>query len=221
MFDLNPEKIALGLTSYIVLLLSLSVHESAHAWMALRMGDDTAARLGRITLNPLAHMDPFGTVLMPLLQIFGPSGIPFLAWAKPTPVQPRNFYKLDLGNILVAAAGPVSNVILALIFTAALFVAARMGIVTTLQAPVFSFLLAGVSMNVLLAVFNLVPIPPLDGSKVASSLLPREMANAYDRVMEPFGYIILMILLISGLLWYVIGPVIGLIQDLLLGLVVR
>ena len=103
MFDLTPEKIAMGLTTYVVLLFSLSVHESAHGWMALQMGDDTALREGRISLNPLVHIDPIGTLLIPLLQIFG-AGIPLLGWAKPTPVGAHNFRKLARGHILVAGA---------------------------------------------------------------------------------------------------------------------
>ncbi len=105
MLELTPERIALALMGYVVLLFSLSVHESAHGWMALRMGDDTAARQGRITLNPLSHIDPFGTVLIPLLQ-FLYSGIPLLGWAKPTPVGAHNFRRLARGHVLVALAGP-------------------------------------------------------------------------------------------------------------------
>jgi Zn-dependent protease len=218
LFDLDAHKLAIGFTSYAVLLLSLSVHESAHAWMALRMGDDTAARLGRITLNPLAHMDPIGTVLMPLLQLFG-SGLPFLAWAKPTPVQPQNFRKLAKGQILVAAAGPVSNFGLAILFTTALLLTKPLGVTPDAQSPVFVFLFIGVSLNVVLGVFNLVPIPPLDGSKVASWLLPREIGSSYDRVMEPYGYFILMALLLTGVLWWVVGPIVDFIQRQLLSLV--
>src|SRR5512147_909734 len=110
--------------SYVVLLFSLSVHESAHAWAALKQGDPTAQSLGRISLNPLVHIDLVGTVVMPLLQIFM-SGIPLLAWAKPTPVNPRYFRDLRRGQIVVSGAGPLSNLLLALAFTAGLFVAVR------------------------------------------------------------------------------------------------
>ncbi len=117
--ELTAERIAMALMGYVVLLFSLSVHESAHAWMALRMGDDTAARQGRITLNPLPHIDPFGTLLIPLLQ-FLYTGIPLLGWAKPTPVAAHNFRQLSRGHVLVALAGPASNLLLALLATAAL-----------------------------------------------------------------------------------------------------
>ena len=115
--DFDAQNLALGLTNYLVLLFSLSFHESAHAWMALRLGDDTAASLGRITLNPMSHIDPFGTVLMPLLQIFG--GSPVIGWAKPTPYDPGRFRRdvsLRRGHISVAAVGPLSNLLLAFVF---------------------------------------------------------------------------------------------------------
>src|SRR5512139_1515285 len=117
---------AMGLTYYVVLLFSLSVHESAHGWMALRMGDDTAARQGRITLNPLSHIDPIGTALIPLVQ-FLVGSMPFFGWAKPTPVGAQNFRRLARGHVLVAGAGPASNVLLALLFTFGLFVGLRTG----------------------------------------------------------------------------------------------
>jgi Zn-dependent protease len=115
-FNLTPEQILYGLTAYVVLLLAISVHESAHAWAAFRMGDDTAARLGRISLNPLDHIDPIGTVLIPLIQIFW-GGIPMFGWAKPTPVFAANFRRLARGHVVVAGAGPAANVARALGFT--------------------------------------------------------------------------------------------------------
>jgi Zn-dependent protease len=219
LFELDfSEKLAMGLTSYVVLLLSLSVHESAHGWMALRMGDDTAARQGRITLNPLAHIDLIGTVLIPILQIFGP-GIPLLGWAKPTPVGAHNFRRLARGHILVAGAGPVSNFLLAALFTAALFVASQAGVTNLSQPAVFWFLVIGVSMNVGLAIFNLIPLPPLDGSWIASWGLPRNIAQHYDRVMEPYGNIILLVLFVTGVLGQVMWPFVELIRKFLFGLV--
>jgi Zn-dependent protease len=215
--DLTPEKIALGLTSYFVLLFSLSWHESAHAWMALRMGDDTAQRAGRITLNPLAHIDPIGTVLIPLFQIFGRPGFPILGWAKPTPVAGHNLRKLARGHILVAAAGPVSNFILAIVFTAALFVALRTGLWGNLV--VRAIISNGIGTNVMLGFFNLIPIPPLDGSWIASWGLPRTVANHYDRIMEPYGFMILMLLLITHVLDWTLFPVVQAAEDVLVWLV--
>jgi Zn-dependent protease len=180
------------------------------------MGDDTAAREGRITLNPLPHIDPIGTVLFPMLQIFG-AGIPLIAWAKPTPVAGHNLKRLARGHILVAAAGPVSNLILAVVFTAALFVALRAGLLG--NPAVRAVIGNGIAINVALAVFNLVPIPPLDGSWIASWGLPRHLGNRYDSVMEPYGFIILMVLFVTGALGWVIWPVTNFIQDFLIGLV--
>lgn len=189
-----------------MLLFSLSVHESAHALAALKMGDDTAQREGRITLNPLAHIDPVGTVLFPLMQIF--TGLPFLGWAKPTPYNPGNFSRhisMRKGHIVVAAAGPLSNFLLALLCTAAFWIVART--VTNEYHPLVQIVMAGIEMNVVLALFNLVPIPPLDGSKVASFGLSPSLGERYDRVMEPYGYVILLLLLVSGVLGWVLSPV--------------
>jgi Zn-dependent protease len=201
--SLTPEVLAQGITYYVVLLFSLSVHESAHAWMALRMGDDTAARQGRISLNPLVHIDPIGTVLIPLVQVLW-GGVPLLAWAKPTPVAGHNLRRLARGHVLVAGAGPVSNLLLALVFTAALFVGLRTG-ARDVQ-PLMALLSVGVQMNVLLAIFNLVPLPPLDGSWVASWGLPRRIGEQYDRVVEPYGPWILLALFATGALGFVLAP---------------
>jgi Zn-dependent protease len=206
--ELTPERIAMGLTAYVVLLFSLSVHESAHAWMAHKMGDDTALALGRVSLNPIVHIDPIGTLLFPLIQIF--TGIPTLGWAKPTPYNPANFRRevsMRQGHMLVAGAGPVSNLLLAGLFAAVFFVIVRAGVAVTGRHPVVMIVVAGIQMNVVLAVFNFVPIPPLDGSKVASYGLPGSFGERYDRVMEPYGYMILLLLMVTGILGYVISPI--------------
>jgi len=217
--DLTPERIALGLTTYVVLLFSLSVHESAHAWMAWRLGDDTAHRLGRVSLNPIVHIDPIGTLLFPLIQIF--TNVPLLGWAKPTPYNPANFRRdvsLRKGHMLVAAAGPVSNFVLALIFTGVLVVLVRGGLVQSRDNFLLTLAVLGIQLNVLLALFNLVPIPPLDGSKVASFGLGGDLGDRYDRVMGPYGFVILMLLLVSGALSYVLGPIQNFILHALFGL---
>ncbi len=206
--ELTSESLALGLTTYVVLLFSLSVHESAHAWMAHKLGDDTALREGRVSLNPLVHIDPIGTVLLPLLQIF--TGLLLIGWAKPTPYDPTNFRRdvtMRSGHMLVAGAGPVSNLLLAVLFTVVFFGIVRTGIIEDARNPIVMMVGLGIQMNVVLALFNLVPIPPLDGSKVASYGLPGTLGERYDRVMEPYGYIILLVLFATGILGYVLGPV--------------
>jgi len=190
---ITPEAFALGITTYVVLLFSLSVHESAHGYVAYRMGDDTARLQGRVDLNPLVHIDPVGTVLIPLLQIFW-GGVPLLGWAKPTPVGAHNFRRLARGHVLVAGAGPASNLLLAILFTLALFVTRRAGLIEGGRDVLFVVLAVGIQMNVALALFNLIPVPPLDGSWIASWGLPRPIADRYDRLVEPFGQWLLLAL---------------------------
>jgi Zn-dependent protease len=203
---LTPEHIALGLTTYVVLLFSLSFHESAHAWMAWKLGDHTAKDLGRVSLNPIVHMDPVGTLLFPLIQIF--TSVPLLGWAKPTPYNPANFRRdvsMRRGHVLVAAAGPLSNFLLALLFGGVLVALARGGV--DLDSFPATLALMGIQLNVALAVFNLIPIPPLDGSKVASFGLRGDLGDRYDRAVGPYGFIILMVLLMSGALSYIMRPI--------------
>jgi Zn-dependent protease len=219
-FGLTPQQIALGLSAYVVLLLAISVHESAHAFAALQMGDDTAARQGRISLNPLDHIDPFGTVLIPILQIFSVQlfggSLPMIGWAKPTPVFAGNFRRLARGHVIVAGAGPASNLALAVLFTAALMIAGQLGVPLVRDNPLAVILYQGVQINVALCVFNLIPLPPLDGSWIASWGLPRSIADKYDRVIEPYGQWILLILVFTGALGWVLGPVIEIVLRVLL-----
>lgn len=215
--DFSSEQILNFLVYYVVLLFSLSFHESAHAWMASRLGDPTARDLGRVSLNPIVHIDPVGTVLMPLLMAMS-QGIPLLAWAKPTPVVAANFRPgmHRKGQVLTAGAGPVSNFILAAAFTAILFVVARVGVGVGAGALVMDLLFAGVVLNVSLGIFNLVPLPPLDGSWVASFGLPPALGEAYDRVVKPYGAMILLLLVVTGLLGRVIYPLTSSLQQTLL-----
>jgi Zn-dependent protease len=191
--------------SYVVLLFSLSVHESAHAWTAFRQGDPTARSLGRVSLNPLVHVDVIGTVVLPLLMIF--TGVPLLGWAKPTPVDPRYFRDLRRGQIVVSGAGPVSNLLLALLCTAGLFVAVRALPGPLKENPLVILLDLGLQLNVLLAIFNLVPLPPLDGSHLVEWALPNGMGHRYVAMIAPYGGFILLALVMSGGLWKVLGPV--------------
>jgi Zn-dependent protease len=219
--ELTPQVVALALTYYVVLLFSVSFHESAHAYAALRMGDPTAQREGRISLNPLVHIDPIGTVLMPLLQ-FVFSGAPLLAWAKPTPYNPANFRR-DVtqarGHVMVAGAGPISNLVLAGGFAAALFGIARSGLMDHAGVAVLKVLATGIQLNVALMLFNLVPIPPLDGSKVAAWGLPPALGQRYATAVEGFGPWLLLLLLIP--VSRVVAPVNDFLTMLLIDLAVR
>ncbi|HEY7515314.1 MAG TPA: site-2 protease family protein, partial [Vicinamibacteria bacterium] len=161
--------------------------------------------------------DPVGTVLIPLIQIFGPQGIPLLGWAKPTPVESRNFRKglFRTGQVLVAGAGPLSNLVLAAAFTALLFVAVQLRGRADSRDPVLVFVSTGVLINVALGIFNLVPLPPLDGSWVASYGLPRPLGEAYDRLVRPYGSWILLILFATGALSALTRPLIDVVLRLL------
>jgi Zn-dependent protease len=201
------------LTLYLVLLFSLSVHESAHAWTALKEGDPTAQSRGRISLNPLVHMDIVGTVVLPLLMIFSGSGFLF-GWAKPCPVDPRRFRHLKRGQIVVSGAGPLSNLLLAIVFTAALFVVVRV-VPGPLPPAVAEGLALAIGLNIVLALFNLVPLPPLDGSHIVQWALPNGLGHRYIRAIAPYGGFILLALLVTGVLSRLIGPVYGVVMRFL------
>jgi Zn-dependent protease len=195
--------------SFLVLLLSLTVHECAHAWAADRLGDPTARALGRVTLNPVAHIDPIGTVLFPIVGLL--TGAPIIGWAKPVPVATWRFAHPRRDYLMVAAAGPLSN--LALAFTGAIVlrvagsdllgagVGGALGAGGSVVAPIAWALL---SINLLLAIFNLLPIPPLDGSTVLAGLLPEHMAAGLDR-LRPYGFVMLYALMLSGAFGVVVG----------------
>ena len=181
--------------SLVVLLLSLSVHELAHAWTADRLGDPTARQLGRVSLNPLVHADLVGTILFPLLAAV--SGLPVIGWAKPVRVNVSRLRRGRRDYVLVAAAGPVSNLALAAIAAVAL----RM-----VSLSVFGLMAARViQLNVLLAIFNLLPIPPLDGGNVVGGLLPVSLAAGFDTV-RPYGFLMIYALMFTGLLGDIVAP---------------
>jgi Zn-dependent protease len=180
--------------SFGVLLLSLTIHEAAHAWTADKLGDPTARALGRVSLNPLVHIDPFGTVVLPIIAML--SHLPLIGWAKPVPVLVRNLRNPRRDFMFVAAAGPVSNLLQATVAAALLRLAwnpaqsSEPGLLATV-------LFLAVQINLLLAFFNLIPVPPLDGGNVMLGLLPRRLAAAYASVRQ-FGFIVLYALMFSG-----------------------
>jgi Zn-dependent protease len=194
---------------FALLLASLSIHEAAHAWTADRLGDPTARMLGRITLNPLAHIDWIGTVLFPLVALF--SGLPLIGWAKPVPVNFHNLRSPRRDFAIVAAAGPASNLVLAVL--AAGILAVTVGALGS--STVVAVLYRAVVLNVMLAVFNMIPVPPLDGGNVIGGFVPESVARLIDQ-MRPWGFLILYALMFSGVLGTVVFPVANAIASRLL-----
>jgi Zn-dependent protease len=234
---MTPNAVVLKLFEFAILVFALSLHEAAHAWMASRLGDPTARMLGRLTLNPIKHIDPFGTILVPLAMLFlFPSGF-LIGWAKPTPVTTRNFKNLRRDDILTTLAGPVSNVLAAVGATILLVILARLnaagaGTVRELAGgipgpglsasspavPIAMILYLTVWLNLILAVFNLVPLPPLDGSHVIRHFLPYKALRLYDSL----GMIGLLLFLFLGarLLGLFLDPLIGFVNSVLLNFAV-
>ena len=191
---------------FLILIFSLTVHESAHAWTAARLGDQTARRLGRITLNPMAHIDPIGTLLLPLLAFT--TGAPIIGWAKPVPVSVMNLAQPRRDFLYIAAAGPASNIVLAV--TASVLMRmlplTPVNFVAGFELPLWTVATVLFEINLLLAVFNMVPVPPLDGGNVLAGVLPEGVAAGYDRLIRPWGFLILYALLLTGTLSALITP---------------
>ena len=176
----------------VVLYFSISFHECAHAWAANRNGDDTARLLGRMTLNPIPHIDIIGTVVIPLFSFFSSLGIALIGWGKPVPVNPLRFRNYRRGDIETSLAGPVSNLILVLGASLTLRLLYRVGFGWVV---VIEFLWMIAFLNMVLFLFNLIPIHPLDGSHILKHLLSREALETYDRYISPYGWIILLVLI--------------------------
>lgn len=204
------------------LIFAVTVHEAAHGWVADRLGDPTARNMGRITLNPIPHIDPVGTLLVPMLML---SFTGFLiGWAKPVPVSVERLRSPKRDMAIVAAAGPAVNLIMAIVWTLILLLAHSL--IHSLQfvaLPLLLMSVAGVFINLVLMAINLLPVPPLDGGRVVTGLLPLAAARVYARI-EPFGMVILILLLISGVVGMILAPIVfGSIQvlpgsDLVLGI---
>lgn len=195
------------------ILLALTVHECAHAWTADKMGDPTARMLGRVTLNPIKHLDPIGTIALFFSGLFG--------WAKPVPVNPRNFRNISRAITLVSLAGPLSNLFLAalsaLVFKLFVILGPQyLSGMPGVYKPLFIMVKLSVELNVSLAVFNMIPIPPLDGSKVLANLLPADKAFAFSR-LEPYGFLILIVLIMTGAIGRVFSPIVFHMVGLLTG----
>ncbi len=232
---MSQQEIVLKIFEFVLLLFSLSLHEAAHAWTASRLGDQTARMLGRVTLNPAKHIDPIGTVLLPLAMLFlGPYGGRFLiGWARPTPVNTRNFKNYVRGDVLTTLAGPASNLLISGVCTIALIALAKSspiaeGLVRGLAFggfdpglmdgapalfPAVILLYMALTLNLFLAFFNLLPLPPLDGSHLIRHLLPTRMLQVYDQL----GIISLLLMFIFGgrLVNLFVGPALQLVNWIL------
>jgi len=205
---MNIDAIMQGISTWALpVLFAIVLHEVAHGWVADRLGDNTARFMGRLTLNPIKHIDPIGTVLIPVLLLV--VGSPFLfGYAKPVPINFRKLRNPKRDMIWVALAGPVTNLLLALISTLVLAVTVNMpGSMEWVSQPLALMCQASIIINVVLCIFNLLPLPPLDGGRVAVGLLPGPMAYQLSR-LEPFGFLIIILLLVSGVLQSVIGPLV-------------
>ena len=219
----------------VVLLFAISLHEASHGWMAWRLGDPTARMLGRVTLNPIKHIDPFGTVLIPLLCVY--AGFPLIGWAKPTPVTTRNFKNIKRDDILTTLAGPASNLLTAIAATVILLVlkfinaptvisammAAQMGMIdpnvmnaSPILFPITMLLYYAVLLNLILMAFNLIPLPPLDGSHVVRHMLPYNWLRVYDSI----GMIGLILIFFFGarFIGMIVSPMLSVFNHILLSM---
>ncbi len=210
MFEMYLQKLLLNIPP---VLLALTVHECAHAWTADKLGDPTAKMLGRVSLNPFRHLDPIGTIALFLTGMFG--------WARPVPITVRNFRNVSQGMMLTAVAGPLANLALAgasaIIYKLFAVVAGpHLGQYPAVYNPLFIMVEISIVMNVSLAVFNMIPIPPLDGSRVLAYFLPGRKAYAFSKI-EPYGFMILILLMTTGIINRILSPFVVALTRLLTG----
>lgn len=210
----------------VVLLLAISAHEAGHAWMSYKYGDDTAYMLGRVSLNPVVHTDPVGTLLIPILSfVFGALGgalasVPLLGWGKPTPVNPRKWAKFKQANVMVSIAGIGANLIIAVTSFIVFKSLLEFGVINAgnvgsgVLKPVLILFQYLIMLNISLAIFNLLPFPPLDGSKVLSTFLPESFQPLFQ-MLEQYGFLILMLLIYMGVIGLIMRPVFTFVNYLL------
>ena len=217
MLDSNLSTAQIILVSIIPVLFAILLHEVAHGWTAYKLGDKTAYMLGRLSLNPIKHIDPVGTILVPAILIMT-VGFAF-GWAKPVPIDWRNLRNPKRDTAIVALAGPAANLCMAIIWVLLALIATLLPTsMSILSQPLLNMAVIGVFFNILLMIFNLIPIPPTDGGRIAVSLLPPQFGNTLSKV-EPYGLIILLALMLTGILWKFIMPIIQFINHLLFSLV--
>jgi len=206
------------LIGVVPVLLAITLHEAAHGWIADKLGDPTARKLGRITLNPIKHIDPQGTIFIPLMMIVLSKmllgTLLVFGWAKPVPVDPRHFKQPLLDMALVALAGPASNFVMASLWALSISLSAALISDRSMLEHLVFMGEIGIFINVLLMVLNLLPLPPLDGGRIVAGVLPKQMAIAYLRI-EPYGFFILMALLFSGVLGKILMPLIYQFQSII------
>jgi Zn-dependent protease len=207
------QKILTYVIQFAVVMFAISIHEAAHGWMANRFGDPTAKLQGRITLNPIAHIDLVGTIIFPLMLIM--MGAPVFGWAKPVMVNPYNLRNPKRDHMYIAASGPLSNIFAGIAAIILFILLKRVGVVDLVNPGIITLLLFYlIIINIFLAIFNLIPIPPLDGSGIIEGILKGEALEWYQKI-RPYGFIILILIIYAGVLDIIARPILSMVMNLL------